>query len=1226
MLLRDLIQIPESLGAQDFVLKLTDGVTQAAAKKTLAEYVITDTLAGRFDEALELVRSALGLSTAPDGSLHQGPHQKGRAVYLHGSFGSGKSHFMAVLHRLLVGDQDALSRPELASVVAKHGSWLGKKNFLLVPYHMLGANSIEERVFDGYVRVVQREHPEAKLPALFDTDAVVRDAEGMRGRLGDETFLKLLGDDSAHDGWGDYSGGAWTLEQYEAARDAAHSSSERQRLATALVERVFPSQAGRSGTVEFAVGLEQIATHAKGLGYDAIVLFLDELILWLASRASTPGFIEAQVDKLVNLVESNRMERPIPLIGFIARQRDLRSLIQRDLSGAEELDIDGKLSHHEMRFAEVRLETTDLPEIASRRLLAPRDDEAARQIGQAFRDLTGSDAKLRETLLGQSHTLDDFRKVYPFSPVLVDALVQAASMLQRDRTALRAMLQLLVERRETLELGEIIPVGDLYDVISRGNDAVSGAFREAFERARKLYDGKLVPLLEKAHGLRASEVEQLDWNEPQRKAWRTDDRILKTLLVANLVGNVPALDGLDAKRIATLNHGTITSRIPGQEGAAVLRRLREWATSVPEIRITGDEANPQITLELHGVDVEGVLVSAAEFDTHGNRVQLVRELLTDSLELGGDNDDRRIDLEWRGTKRRARVLIANVANLPLTALDNDEADWKVVVDVPLDDQPDGATRDQKKLNEFRSTGRQARTLVWAPLFLNATARKDLGRLVKIDRVLRSDQSFEQHSQHLSSVDRAQAKSLLRGQRDTLRHTVRGYLLAAYGLSTEAAFTKGLDDSVVVPERFVSLDAALSLRPPGTGNLRHGLEGLVEQGLEFQFPKAPKWKQGFSKKQIERAFEIAMDAAGSPQGRAAVDSADLKLMHAFADPLELGRTESAFVLRDEWRKELERLARQSDSKVLAVGDVWAWLDSPEPRGLVREVRDLMVQVWAAMSERSIERDGQAQGVVKLGDLRATDLLRPIPLPSEDDWRAAQAVAGAVFGVAGDLYRTGANVGSLVQQVQNKAREQRHAADELAAALDEVPSVFLPREVGNSVRLADALSSIRLFEAVREGSPKQVVEVLAGFTFEHGTSPASVAKSWNTAEAVRRAIKGMNWELLKAVLERVNDPIHGHRGAELVERVCNALRRSELVVALAPELEWAEREATALITKPASTGPIPTTARETGRPGAIESPPASQRVASEDDLKRLTEDLRRALSETGAIDVTWTRVDR
>ncbi len=1233
MLLRDLLPIPESVGAQDFVLKLTDGVTEDAAKRTLADYVITPTLAGRFDEALNLVKATLGLSTARDGSLHKGEHQPGRAVYLHGSFGSGKSHFMAVLHRLLVGDEDALSRPELGPVVAKHGDWLGTKKFLLVPYHMLGANSLEERVFDGYCRIVQREHPDATLPALFDTDAVIKDAEGMRSRLGDKVFLGLLMGDAGDDGWGDYGGGDWTLDAYLVARDAPHSNPERQRLATALVERVFPSQAGRSGTVEFAVGLEQMTKHAKELGYDAIVLFLDELILWLASRASTPGFIENQVDKLVNLVEADRMERPIPLIGFIARQRDLRSLIQSGVPGAEQLDIDGKLSHHEMRFAEIRLETTDLPEIASKRLLVPRDDAARAQIEEAFRGLTAGNAALRDTLLGSDHTLDDFRKVYPFSPVLVDALVQAASMLQRDRTALRAMLQLLVERRDTLELGELIPVGDLYDVISRGNDAVSGTFKEAFERARKLYDGKLVPLLEKQHGLRRSEVQHLDWDDAKRASWRTDDRILKTLLVANLVGSVPALESLDAKRIAILNHGSIQTRIPGQEGATVLRKLRDWARIVPEIRITGDEANPQITLELHGVDVEGILANAAEFDRHGNRVQLLSSLLVAALELDGDEEDRRVDLEWRGTRRRASVLIANVANLPLAALENSDSDWKVVVDIPIDDQPDGAVRDRRKLDDFRDAQKQAPTIVWAPRFLNAAAREDLGRLVKVDRVLRSDQAFEQHSQHLSSSDRAQAKSLLRGQRETLLHTVRGYLLAAYGLSNDPALTKGLDDTIEVPDRFISLDPSLSLRSPGTGDLARGLRSLVEQALTCQFPNAPAWTQVFSKPSLQRALEIALEAAGSPQGRAAVDSGDQKLMRSFAEPLKLGQAPSAFVLEQGWSKDLEQCARVGGSKVVAVGDAWRWLDEPAARGLPREVRDLLVQVWAAVSERSLLRDGQPLGAIKLGELRTTDTLEPIPLPSEEDWKRAQTVAGGVFGIAGELYRTGSNVASLAQQVRTAAEGSLQAVHGLAGALEAVPSDFLAREEATSVRVADAAAAAELFEVVSNGEPKALVEALAGYEFEGGASPQSVAKCWRSAAEVKRAIDGMNWPLLVAVKGRLEDPEFGSQAAPLVDRVRNALRRSELVVGLAEELRVAERGATQLVTAmtpvPAAPAPSDATAsgsssappRSAARPGS-----GSRRIASASDVGELAEELRSALADGDQLDVNWTRLPR
>jgi predicted ATPase len=47
-----------------------------------------------------------------------------KAAYLHGSFGSGKSHFMAVLHLLLQGNAKARSIRELAAVMARHSSWI----------------------------------------------------------------------------------------------------------------------------------------------------------------------------------------------------------------------------------------------------------------------------------------------------------------------------------------------------------------------------------------------------------------------------------------------------------------------------------------------------------------------------------------------------------------------------------------------------------------------------------------------------------------------------------------------------------------------------------------------------------------------------------------------------------------------------------------------------------------------------------------------------------------------------------------------------------------------------------------------------------------------------------------------------------------------------------------------------------------------------------------------
>ena len=109
--LRDVISIPEQTGAEDYVLRLTESVSGGRVADTLREYVVTPDLERAFDSALGLVREAISSGSS-------------RAAFLSGSFGSGKSHFMAVLHALLDGDVSARSRHELADLVDRH-SWLG---------------------------------------------------------------------------------------------------------------------------------------------------------------------------------------------------------------------------------------------------------------------------------------------------------------------------------------------------------------------------------------------------------------------------------------------------------------------------------------------------------------------------------------------------------------------------------------------------------------------------------------------------------------------------------------------------------------------------------------------------------------------------------------------------------------------------------------------------------------------------------------------------------------------------------------------------------------------------------------------------------------------------------------------------------------------------------------------------------------------------------------------
>ena len=123
-LIRELISLPDKVFRGDFVLNLSAGVQDA--QKTVGTYVVTDELVTCFDDALSFVKGALEVRSS-------------RACYLHGSFGSGKSHFMAILHLLLHRDVNARSIAKLAPVVAKHNAWTDGKKFLLIPYHMIGA-------------------------------------------------------------------------------------------------------------------------------------------------------------------------------------------------------------------------------------------------------------------------------------------------------------------------------------------------------------------------------------------------------------------------------------------------------------------------------------------------------------------------------------------------------------------------------------------------------------------------------------------------------------------------------------------------------------------------------------------------------------------------------------------------------------------------------------------------------------------------------------------------------------------------------------------------------------------------------------------------------------------------------------------------------------------------------------------------------------------------------
>jgi len=286
-LLRDVIHIPEHAGAEDYVLRLTDSVGHAVATRTVDDYVVTPALAIAFDTALGLVSEAIGSGIS-------------RGAFLTGSFGSGKSHFMAVLHALLEHEPAARAKQELQKVIAEHDPGLRDRTVLPLAFHLLGARTMEEALFEGYLRQVKQRHPGALLPAVHKSDKLLDDAEGMRRRTGDDAFFAALGGGAASGGSGDpwaavLGEGTWNAETYAAARAAAPASDERQQLGDCSGHHALLGLHPGRSTSTSTRGWRRSPSHAKGLGYDAVVLFLDELVLWLAFSVAGQGVLRPRV-------------------------------------------------------------------------------------------------------------------------------------------------------------------------------------------------------------------------------------------------------------------------------------------------------------------------------------------------------------------------------------------------------------------------------------------------------------------------------------------------------------------------------------------------------------------------------------------------------------------------------------------------------------------------------------------------------------------------------------------------------------------------------------------------------------------------------------------------------------------------------------------------------------------------------------------------------------------
>ena len=728
-------------------------------------------------------------------------------------------------------------------------------------------------------------------------------------------------------------------------------------------------------------------------------------------------------------------------------------------------------------------------------------------------------------------------------------------------------------------------------------------------------------MLEQEHGVTAQDVHEGRVETALAQRFRSDDRLVKTLILSSLAEGVEVLRALTPSRLAALNHGTVRSPIPGQENQIVLHKCRNWAAQVGEIKISDDGPNPVISFHLAGVDTEGILANALSADNYGNRIRKAESLFFEQLDLQPQDSGLwplQHEVLWRGTWRPYEMLFRNVRELPLESLKAQEGLWRMVIDFPFDRDGYTPMDDRAQLQKFRETGESANCLVWLPAFFTHRTMDDLGRLVVLDYVL-SGHNLNQCGSHLSQLEREQARILLQNQRDQMRQRLRNAMLAAYGVST--LYTEAIDTSYDPGGQVYSLNLALTPQPPVGASLKDALQLLLAQALAHQFPAHPHFDEEVKRSALRNVSEVVRQATQVRDGRVEVERSKREEVRRIAVPLYLGDMgETHFVLRDEWKSRFLRKQAEEGNPGLTVRRLRAWMEQPEAMGLPRDMQNLVILSVALQGNLTFYLNGTLVQP-QLEQLDDTWELRAQALPDETLWQEATRRAATILDVPVPALLYATSVAQFVAAVQQRAAQYQPDLERLYQGL-RARLEALGIEAHTAPRMQTTQAALAFVNRISEADKDEVVQGIASAVL--ATSAAAMREAVKTAQAQTAILEDTLWDLFER-LHQLPAERAPHARA-LVETVKDLLTRDEHVMPLVRGVKAAQSAALDVLTERAES-PAPATFR---RPSPTPPPPTAPPEATDSrrglGLQAATavfEGLARALAENPAlvVDIDW-----
>src|SRR5262245_60070968 len=553
-------------------------------------------------------------------------------------------------------------------------------------------------------------------------------------------------------------------------------------------------------------------------------------------------------------------------------------------------------------------------------------------------------------------------------------LVDVTSLMQRERSALRLLYELLVIHYPQLPLGEFLPVGSAFAAIFPESGVEASKKVDLMQDIHHQYYSRLLPAM-----LHMSEEPGAEFNDERRRAL---DQLIKTVLLAEVSPRLKQ-GGLTIERLVQLNAADVEGETFRGQVRVAETDLLALSQRVPDLQVAGNGKTALVRYVLGRVSLGEILGRArSKVDNPAQRFKVFWSAIRLALgvanskgfEEGGPNEGD-WDLWWRRTRRRGRLKLGNVREMSYDDFAPPDGAFKILVDYPWDEPGHTVDEDRLRATNVRKKQGLLHTVCWLPRHMSPTELGVLTELAAVRHLL-SETGQEDLLETLGPQDKNKVIDQAGIRQKTLEGQLEDLLKEVYVRHGEFfALVTDLDSS----------------RPRET--LAENLEHIAALLMDRRYPQHPTFLAEPKKQDLELLLGWMVDA-GEGSVSVAYDESVGKALKTLGQPLELvnlGQTKASLRLDSRYIKDVLQRADQDSVAWTPIAD-----HLRETYGFQPLIVDLFLCFLCQRDHRALQDvDGEPVDV-RIGMSQSTRIrLQRGKLVSAADWHRLRDLGNQLF---------------------------------------------------------------------------------------------------------------------------------------------------------------------------------------------------------------------------------------